>query len=56
MLKSLVGCLGGVVAHKILETVQSPKSPFLFLFDFGWGWKWTWAFQLGLRTNLMDWG
>ena len=27
--------MGGVVAHKILETAQSPNSSFPFLFDFG---------------------
>ena len=27
----------GLVAHKILETAQSPNSSFPFLFDFGLG-------------------
>ena len=34
--------MGGGVAHKILETAQSPNSPFLF--DFG----------LGLGSQVLD--
>ena len=37
---------GGVVAHKILETAQSPNSSFPFLFDLGLGLgTWTRACQ-----------
>ena len=38
--------LVGWVAHKILETAQSPNSPYSFLFDFGLG--------LRLVNNIKD--
>ena len=37
MLKSYRVGEVGLVAHKILETAQSPNSSFPFLFDFGLG-------------------
>ena len=46
MLKSYRVGEVGLVAHKILETAQSPNSSFPFLFDFGLGnLEWTWACQ-----------
>ena len=45
-----MGGVVGWVAHKILETAQSPNSSFPFLFDFGLGLG-TW--DLGLSINLL---
>ena len=43
--------MGGVVAHKILETAQSPNSSFPFLFDFGLWTTIAWRIVIAVCTK-----